>query len=325
MWTLRSHPRLHRHQRGLQIMSALDDELRDLMRFAAQRSMLPAFFASPLPRNEGRDERGVDDPVTIVDREVEAFLTEALTRLAARRGGGGRGSRPHADPEVLKALSGQVPGSSIHSMASGQFRRGQGTLRYHRCARRCGPRSGGVGSMIPCANRFCHARAGEVIIPRAPFVNGTRITARTTGAAQPVTAVSRIFLTPEQSAMVDAKLAPALHAGGHPALRCRAISAPRTGRERRFQFQAHLRMGSCSRRAMAQRGGRQSRALSTAANTGWTNRNKPGLVGASSPAIWDEIRSRRVAGLSFTARLRSTPSTGSWARRRPCGRPPHRS
>jgi fructose-1,6-bisphosphatase/inositol monophosphatase family enzyme len=43
----------------------LDDEIRDLMRFAAQRSMLPRF------RNLTAGEvemKGADDPVTIVDR-----------------------------------------------------------------------------------------------------------------------------------------------------------------------------------------------------------------------------------------------------------------
>ena len=60
-------------------LSALDAEIRDLMRFAAQRSMLPRFRA--LADHEV-EMKGEDDPVTIVDREVEAFLTEALTKLA---------------------------------------------------------------------------------------------------------------------------------------------------------------------------------------------------------------------------------------------------
>ena len=56
-------------------MSALDDEILDLMRFAAQRSMLPRFRA--LAEHEV-EMKGADDPVTIVDREVEAFLTELI-------------------------------------------------------------------------------------------------------------------------------------------------------------------------------------------------------------------------------------------------------
>ena len=63
-------------------LSALDAEIRELMRFAAQRSMLPRF------RNLTAGEvemKGADDPVTIVDREVEAFLTESREAMHAER------------------------------------------------------------------------------------------------------------------------------------------------------------------------------------------------------------------------------------------------
>ena len=60
-------------------MSPLDSELRDLMRFASERAILPRF------RNladEDVKEKAKDDLVTVADREVEEFLSEALARLA---------------------------------------------------------------------------------------------------------------------------------------------------------------------------------------------------------------------------------------------------
>ncbi|MDY7099485.1 MAG: inositol monophosphatase family protein, partial [Pseudomonadota bacterium] len=84
-------------------LSALDAEIRDLMRFAAERSMLPRFRALA----EGEIEmKGEDDPVTIVDREVEAFLTDALTKLAPGVAVVGE-EAVHADKAVLEHLSQQ--------------------------------------------------------------------------------------------------------------------------------------------------------------------------------------------------------------------------
>ncbi|MFN7159252.1 MAG: inositol monophosphatase family protein, partial [Erythrobacter cryptus] len=83
-------------------MSALDQEIHALLRFAAARSMLPRF------RNLAAGEvemKGADDPVTVVDREVEAFLTEALTRLAPGVPVVGE-EAAHADRSVLDRLSG---------------------------------------------------------------------------------------------------------------------------------------------------------------------------------------------------------------------------
>ena len=59
-------------------MSALDAEIRDLLRFAAERAILPRY------RNLAThdvEEKAADDFVTVADRETELFLTEALTRL----------------------------------------------------------------------------------------------------------------------------------------------------------------------------------------------------------------------------------------------------
>ena len=84
-------------------LSALDAEIRDLLRFAARGSMLPRYRAL---KDDEIEMKGVDDPVTIVDREVEAFLSEALTKLAPGVAIVGEEAAAE-DPAVLDALSSQ--------------------------------------------------------------------------------------------------------------------------------------------------------------------------------------------------------------------------
>ena len=83
-------------------ISPLDAELRDLFRFAAQNSMLPRFRALS---DDQIEWKGEDDPVTVVDREVEQFLTEALTKLAPGVAVVGE-EAVAADKAVLDHLSG---------------------------------------------------------------------------------------------------------------------------------------------------------------------------------------------------------------------------
>ncbi|MDC8753105.1 inositol monophosphatase [Erythrobacter sp. sf7] len=264
-------------------MSALDDEIRDLMRFAAQRSMLPRF--RQLAAHEV-EMKGADDPVTVVDREVESFLTEALTRLAPGVAVVGE-EAAHADPAVLDALSGQCwiidPLDGTANFAEGK--EPFGIIIALADAGRA------VAGWIydPVHERFCHARAGE-----GAFVNGEKIVARTTGQDRPVTAVSRIFLTPEQSRLVDAKLAPHYTLVDIP--RCAAEQYPRLGLGENdvSSFKRTLAWDHAAGVLwLNEAGGKAARLDGSEYRV--DEQNKPGLVGASSPAIWDEFVARVLA------------------------------
>ncbi len=268
-------------------MSALDDEIRDLMRFAAERSMLPRF------RNLAAGEvemKGEDDPVTIVDREVEAFLTEALTRLAPGVAVVGE-EAVHADKSVLDHLSGQCwiidPLDGTANFAEGK--EPFGIIVALADAGRA------VAGWIydPVRNRFCHARAGE-----GAFVNGERIAARTTGQQPPVTAVSRIFLTPEQSAMVDAKLAPHYTLVDIP--RCAAEQYPRLGLGENdiSSFKRTLAWDHAAGVLwLNEAGGKAARLDGSEYRVDQHDAPEGlgGLVGASCPAIWEEFVGRVLA------------------------------
>ena len=261
-------------------MSALDDEIRDLLRFAAQRSMLPRF--RQLAAHEV-ELKGKDDPVTIVDREVESFLTEALTRLAPGVAVVGE-EAAHADPAVLDHLSGQC---WIIDPLDGTANFAQGNEPFGIIVALANAGEAIAGWIYdPVRDRFCHARKGE-----GAFINGERVAARTTGREPPVTAVSRIFLTPEEAAMVDAKLA------GHYTLvdipRCAAEQYPRLalGENDVSTFKRTLAWDHAAGILwLNEAGGKAARFDGSEYRV--DEQDRPGLVGASSPAIWDKFVAR---------------------------------
>ena len=268
-------------------LGALDAELRDLLRFAARKSMLPRFRAL-----ESGDiaMKGEDDPVTIVDREVEAFLSEALTKLAPGVAIVGE-EAAHADPAVLDHLSGQC---WIIDPLDGTANFTQGKEPFGIIIALADGGEAVAGWLYdPVKDRLCHTRRGQ-----GAFVNGERITARTTGHAQPVTAVSRIFLTPEQAAMVDAKLAPHYTLVDIP--RCAAEQYPRLalGENDISSFKRTLAWDHAAGILwLNEAGGKAARLDGSAYRVDEHGRDDTlkGLVGASSPAIWDEFVSRVMA------------------------------
>lgn len=179
-------------------MSALDDELLALLRFAAQRSIMPRW------RNlaEGEvSEKAKDDLVTIADREVEQFLTEALTRLAPGVPVVGE-EAAHGDPDVLSYLSGAcwivdpIDGTSNFAAGEGHF----ATMVALADAGEA------IAAWIydPRRDRLCRARRGE-----GAFVDGEPLQTRASGAEPPRLAAMTRFMAPAQRAVFKRAIAPA--------------------------------------------------------------------------------------------------------------------
>lgn len=265
-------------------MSALDDEIRDLMRFAAQRSMLPRFRA--LADSE-IEMKGKDDPVTVIDHEVEGFLTEALTRLAPGVAVVGE-EAAHADQSVLEKLAEQC---WIIDPLDGTANFTEGKEPFGIIIALADAGKAVAGWLYdPISDRLCHTKAGE-----GAFVNGEKIRARTTGSNPPVAAISRIFLTEEQRAQVDAKLAPHYSLVDIP--RCAAEQYPRLGLGQNdvSSFKRTLAWDHAAGVLwLNEAGGKAARLDGSEYRV--DEQIKPdtfkGLVGASSPAIWDEFVGR---------------------------------
>ncbi|MCT2558229.1 inositol monophosphatase [Tsuneonella sp. YG55] len=177
--------------------SALDDEILALLRFAAQKAVMPRW------RNLAEadvEEKAKDDLVTIADREVEAFLTEALARLAPEVPVVGEEASA-ADPAVLDRLSGPcwiidpIDGTS-------NFASGQGHFAIMVALADGGETLAGW-IYDPRRDRLCRARKGE-----GAFVNDERVLAAPGGSDPPALAAMTRFMAPEQRAVFEREIVP---------------------------------------------------------------------------------------------------------------------
>ncbi len=178
-------------------MSALDDEILALLRFAAERSIMPRW------RNLAAadvEQKGVDDPVTVADREVEEFLTDALTRLAPGLAVVGE-EAAHADPAMLESLSGAcwiidpIDGTSNFASGNGHF----ATMVALADAGET------IAGWIydPQRDRMCRARRGE-----GAFIDGQRLTTRPSGHAPQRLAAMTRYMAPGQRERFETRVAP---------------------------------------------------------------------------------------------------------------------
>ena len=264
-------------------MSPLDEEILSMLRFVSERAILPRF------RNLASCdivEKAEDDLVTIADREAEAFLTEALSKLAPDVPVVGE-EAVHADSSLLDRLSGACwivdPIDGTHNYALGKppF----GTM----IALADGGQAVAGWIYDPLARRFCHAKRGE-----GAFVNGDRITARPSVGDRPVAAVSTLFMTDEQRETVERKIAPHYTLVDIP--RCAAEQYPRLalGENDVSSFKRTFAWDHAAGVLwLNEAGGKAARLDGTAYRVNETERS--GLVGASSPAIWDAFVERVLA------------------------------
>lgn len=256
-------------------LGPLDAEIRDLLRFAAQRSMLPRYRALAEDEVEMKSE---DDPVTVVDREIEDFLTEALDRLAPGVPIVGE-EAAHGYPKVLSHLSRQC---WIVDPLDGTANFAAGKPPFGIIVALADAGSAVAGWIYdPLADRLCHARRAD-----GAFIDGERIRARPTGETPPVAAISRMFLDDRQSAEVDEKIAPHYRLVDIP--RCAAEQYPRLalGVNDVSRFERTLAWDHAAGALwLNEAGGRAARLDGREYRV--DQHEEPGLLGASSPAIWD--------------------------------------
>lgn len=178
-------------------MSALDDEILALMQFASERSILPRW--RNLAKHE-IEEKAKDDLVTVVDREVEAFLGEALAKLQPEVAIVGE-EAAHADPSVLEQLAGPcwiidpIDGTSNFAKGKGHF------------AIMLALADGGetIASWIydPVRPRLLTARKGG-----GAYVDGESITARPSGETPLRLSAMTRFMASEQRTLFESEIAP---------------------------------------------------------------------------------------------------------------------
>lgn len=263
-------------------MNQLDAAVLRLMRDVSERVILPRF--QNLAQHE-IDEKAADDFVTVADHEAEEMLEAGLAEIDPSLAIVGE-EAAHANNGVLDQLSHDCwvvdPLDGTHNFAHGKppF----GIIIAQASGGDC--QSGWIYDCL--SGRFCHAHRGQ-----GAFVNGERIAARTTGEDPPVAAISRIFLTEEQRALVDAKLAPFYRLVDIP--RCAAEQYPRLalGENDISSFKRTLAWDHAAGVLwLNEAGGKAARLDGSAYRV--DEHDKPGLIGASSPALWDEFAERAL-------------------------------
>lgn len=263
--------------------ATLDAAVAALMRQTAERAILPRY--QQLLAHEIL-EKAANDAVTVADTESEAMLAEGLARLLPEATIIGE-EAVHADPALMDRLGEDLcwiidPLDGTNNFAAGKppF----GILLALAQAGEC------IAGWIydPLSGRMCTARRGE-----GAFVNGERVTAIPSGREPPVAAISLVFLDQAQrTAMMD-------HIAPHYTL----VDIPRCAAEQYPRLALGVNDLSVFERTYAwdhaagvlflnEAGGKAARMDGSAYRV---DDRRKGLIGASSPALWDGLAERLAA------------------------------
>lgn len=263
-------------------LGPLDEEIRDLLRFAAQRSILPRFCNLAAGEIE---HKGEDDPVTVADREVEAFLTEALGKLAPDVPVVGE-EAVHADDSVLQHLSGAC---WIIDPLDGTANFAKGVAPFGIIVALADAGDTVAGWLYdPQADRLCHARRGE-----GAFIDGERIIARPSGSDPAIAALSLMFVSEERREEVKSHIAPHYSCVDIP--RCAAEQYPRLalGQNDVSFFERTLAWDHAAGALwLNEAGGKVARPDGSPYRVDEWERK--GLIGAASPQLWDELAAQML-------------------------------
>lgn len=261
-------------------MSVLEREILALMRRVSEEAIVPLYRVLDDAQIEAK---APGDVVTVADRAAEAMLTEALWAFEPALPVVGE-EAAHTDPAVQDALAGDCwivdPLDGTRNFARGEppfgiiIARAEGGVT----------RSGWIYDCL--SGRFCAAHEG-----RGAFVDGEQIRARPTGETPPVAAISLIFMEEARREAVKQQITPHYRLTDIPY--CAAEQYPRLalGVNDVSIFERTLAWDHAAGVLwLNEAGGKAARPDGSAYRVDeWA---KPGLLGAASPALWDDLAMR---------------------------------
>ena len=262
---------------------ALHAAMQALLRRVTQTAIMPRYQSL----REGEiEDKGGNDPVTVADRDSEAMLREGLDAIIPGLAFVGE-EGVHADPGMLSGLSGDCwivdPLDGTRNFASGKPPFGILVAMA----------SGGVahtGWIYDClTGRLCIAHQGK-----GAFVNGERISARATGDARPIAAISLLFMDPDRRAAVREHISPHYTLADIPY--CAAEQYPRLalGVNDLSIFERTLAWDHAAGVLwLNEAGGKAARPDGSAYRV--DGDPVGGLIGAASPELWDDLAARLAA------------------------------
>ncbi len=255
---------------------ALHDAVHALLRDVAQRAILPHYQTLAAHQVTAK---AADDVATVADHLSEELLAEGLARIVPGLAIVGE-EAAHADPSVMDRLSG--PCWIVDPLdGTRNFARGKppfGILIAMAEGGEC--HTGWIYDVL--TGRFCVAHRGK-----GAFVNGERIVARPTGETPPVAAISLIFMDPARREAVRDHVAPHYRCVDVPY--CAAEQYPRLvlGENDVSIFERTLAWDHAAGALfLNEAGGKAARPDGSAYRV---DDSRKGLLGAASPALWDEL------------------------------------
>lgn len=257
-------------------MLELHDPVVTLMRAVGRDIVMPRY------RNLTADqisEKAADDFVTIADRESEARLAEGLAAILPEAGIIGEEACA-ADPTILDRAGEGLNWIIDPIDGTGNFAAGRPPFGIMVALADAGVTLAGW-ILDPLSGRMCHAMLGG-----GSHIDGERVSARESGDPLPVAALAVYFMTPQERADIERRSAGRFALVDIP--RCAAEQYPRLvlGQNDVSVFARTLpwdHAAGCL--FLNEAGGRCHRLDGSPYRVGDLRR---GLLGASSPRLWDE-------------------------------------
>lgn len=266
------------------ITPALTKAVEAVMREASERAILPHYQTLT---NAQIDAKAPDDVVTVADQNSEELLTERLSRLLPEASVVGE-EATFADASVLDQLKDRLCWIVDPLDGTNNFAAGKPPFGVLVALADKGETLGGW--ILDClTGRFCHAGLGS-----GAWIDGERVQATPSGETRPVAAISLIFLEANRREQIREHIAPHYRLVDIP--RCAAEQYPRLvlGTNDVSVFERTLPWDHAAGALfLNEAGGRCARPDGSAYRVDEFERR--GMIGASSPALFDDLADRLAA------------------------------
>lgn len=264
--------------------SVLDAAVLAVIKDACERAVMPRY--QQLEAHEVVD-KSPGDLVTIADREAEVILTEGLAKLLPDAAIVGEEACA-ANPALMDRLGDALCWIIDPIDGTNNFANGKPPFGIMVALAEAGETIGGW-IYDPLRGRFCTAHKGQ-----GAWIDGERITARASGQTPPIAAISLVFADPERRAALKTHIAPHYTLVDIP--RCAAEQYPRIvlGENDITIFERTLAWDHAAGVLLLnEAGGKVARPDGQPYRV--DEHLRPSLIGAASPALWDELAERMQA------------------------------
>lgn len=262
----------------------LTDEVFAVIKQAVDTAILPRFQTL---RSGDIVDKGGNELVTIADREAEIILADGLSRLLPEAAIVGE-EAASADPALLARLGDDLcwiidPVDGTNNFAAGKPPFGVLIALSEKGVTQAG------WLYDPLSGRLCHAHLGA-----GAFVGSERIAAQPSGANPPIAAISLVFMDPGKREAMRQHIAPHYTLVDIP--RCAAEQYPRIalGVNDLSIFERTLAWDHAAGALFVnEAGGKVARPDGSPYRV--DEAHLPGLIGAASPALFDQLAARLAA------------------------------